>query len=213
MTFLALDVTGDVEITHGTANGLNVIYASLQATHIRNMMLHALRQVAPPANVHLVPSNVVYQHPTVRDLAAFASQVSRSANASADTNTDETRRQGVLKLVTKYTQDWPMHKPANDATNPMDEIILLTGSTGALGSQLLVQLLTMPSVSRIYAFNRPARQSSRDRHMEAFRNRGNDVALLESEKLVYIEGDTAVNGFNIRPQLFAEVLHATSSNN
>ena len=213
MTFLALGVTGDVEIIHGTANGLNVIDASLKATHIRNMMLHALRQVALPANVHMVPSNVVYQHPTVRDLAAFASQVSRSANASVDTNTDEARRQSVLKLVTKYTQDWAMHKPANDATNPMDEIILLTGSTGALGSLLLVQLLTMPSVSRIYAFNRPAQQSSRDRHLEAFRNRGNDVALLESEKLVYIEGDTAVNGFDIRPQLFAEVLHATSSNN
>ncbi|KAF8514478.1 hypothetical protein JB92DRAFT_2789445 [Gautieria morchelliformis] len=178
---------------------------SLQATYIRNTILHALRQVAPLTSVQNVPSNIVYQHPTIHQLAAVAAQVSRSATASVGINTDEERSRRLLKLVAKYTHDWPKHQPADDATNPTDETILLTGSTGGLGSQILAQLVAMPSVSRIFAFNRPARKSSRERHSEAFLDRGNDVTLLDSEKIVYVEGDTSVKGFNIKPELFAEI--------
>jgi Male sterility protein len=184
---------------------MGTIFDSLQATYIRNTLVHALRQVAPPAKIQMVPSNAVYQHPTIRDLAQFACQVTRSANASVDIDTDEAKRQRLLDLVAKYTQDWPVHRPAKDAINLTDETVLLTGSTGGLGSQLLAQLVAMPSVSRIYAFNRPAQKSSRDRHVEAFVGRGNNVALLDSEKIVYVEGDTAVDGFNIQPELFTEV--------
>jgi Male sterility protein len=187
-------------------NTLMVMFHSLQATYIRNTLLHALRQVAPPAKIQMVPSNAVYQYPTIRDLAQFACQVTRSANASGDIDTDEAKRQRLLNLITKYTQDWPVHRPAKDAINLTDETVLLTGSTGGLGSQLLAQLVAIPSVSRIYAFNRPAQKSSRDRHVEAFVGRGNNVALLDSEKIVYVEGDAAVYGFNIQPELFAEVL-------
>ena len=178
---------------------------SLQATHIRNTVLHALRQVGPLAKVQRVPSNVVYQHPTIRDLAAFAAKVSHSPNASVDFDAGEAREQRLLKLVGKYSGRWPLHRPTKDAINHTDETILLTGSTGGLGSQLLAQLVAMPSISRIYAFNRPAQKSSRDRHFEAFLGRGNDVALLDSEKIVYVEGDADVEGFNIQPALFAEV--------
>ena len=167
-------------------------------------MIHALRQVAPPANVQKVPSNVVYKYPTIRGLALFATQLSRST-ASLDIDTEEARKQRLLRLVTKYTQAWPEHRSTKVDINPAEEVILLTGSTGGLGSQLLAQLVTMSTVSRIYTFNRPAQKSSRDRHSEAFLDRGNEVALLESQKIIYVEGDTAVEGFNIKPELFSEV--------
>jgi len=164
-----------------------------------------LRQVSSLENVQKVPSNVVYQHPTIRLLAAFASQVSRSEITSVDIHTEEARDHRLLELVTKYTHEWPKHTPASSSIYPNNETILLTGSTGGLGSQLLAQLVAIPSVSRIFAFNRPARKSSRDRHLEAFFDRGNDASLLDSEKIIYVEGDTAVKGFNIKPEMFAEV--------
>jgi hypothetical protein len=179
---------------------------SLQATYIRNTLLHALRQIAPLTNVQNVPSNFVYQHPTIRGLATYAAGVSRTA-ATVEIDAEAARIKRLDAMVTEYTQNWPVHRPSKDVRDPTSETILLTGSTGGLGSQLLAQLVVMPSVSRIYAFNRPGRdgKTSRDRHLDAFLDRGNDVTLLDSAKIVFIEGDTAVDGFGIDPQLFKEV--------
>lgn len=107
--------------------------------------------------------------------------------------------------VWKFTQNWPTHRPAQSSVEVDGEVILLTGSTGGLGSQLLAQLITMPSVTRIYAFNRPSSKPSRQRHVEAFTDRGNDLSLLDSEKIVYVEGDTSVQGFSIENGLLKEV--------
>ncbi|KAF8490104.1 hypothetical protein JB92DRAFT_1336320 [Gautieria morchelliformis] len=100
---------------------------------------------------------MLYISTTIHQLAAVAAQVSRSAMASVDLCTNKERSRRLLKLVAKYMHNWPKHQPADDATNPTDETILLTGSTGGLGSQILAQLVAMLSVSRIFAFNRPAR--------------------------------------------------------
>ncbi|KAF8581951.1 hypothetical protein K439DRAFT_1662052 [Ramaria rubella] len=62
----------------------------------------------------------------------------------------------------------------------------------------------MPSVSCIYAFNWPGWKTSHERQLDAFLDRGNDIALLNSEKIIYVEGDSAVEGFNIKPELFEE---------
>jgi len=115
--------------------------------------------------------------------------------------------------MSKYSQNWPIHHPSKDSANPSSEVVLLTGSTGGLGSQLLAQLVVMPTVSRIYAFNRPAGdgRTSRDRHLEAFLDRGDDTALLDSEKITFVEGDTAVEGFAIRGELLKEIRNSVTT--
>ncbi|KAF8576894.1 acetyl-CoA synthetase-like protein [Ramaria rubella] len=181
---------------------------SLQATYIRNTILHALRQVAPAANVLKAPSNFVYQHPTVRTLAVFAARISHTT-AISDIKSEAERRERLQDFVARYTQNWPVHRPSEN--DPTTETIILTGSTGGLGSHILAQLLTMPSVSRVYAFNRPGRKTSHERHFEAFLDRGIDITLLKSEKIVYVEGDSAVEGFNIKTELFEEIRDSVTS--
>jgi len=87
------------------------------------------------------------------------------------------------------------------------EIILLTGSTGGLGAAILAQLLTTPSVSRVYALNRRSGNGKtlRARHVEAFAERGLDAALLESAKVVFVEGDTAVEKLGTSKELYEEI--------
>ncbi|KIJ25888.1 hypothetical protein M422DRAFT_273122 [Sphaerobolus stellatus SS14] len=179
---------------------------SLQATYIRNTLLHGLRQVAPISIVQKIPSNFVYQHPTVNDLAQLVANASQS-NDGSSTQADPAaeRLQHIQNVVQKYTQNWPVHKPAEPPIKGEGEVVLLTGSTGGLGSQILAQLVTLPSITRIYAFNRPSKKSSLERHIEAFTDRGNDLSLLDSGKIVYVEGDTAVEGFAIDPELFKEI--------
>ncbi|KIJ49892.1 hypothetical protein M422DRAFT_246262 [Sphaerobolus stellatus SS14] len=179
---------------------------SLQATYIRNTLLHGLRQVASISTIQKIPSNFVYQHPTVNDLAQLISNASQSKDGfSTQVDPAAERLQHIQDVVRKYTQSWPVHKPAEHPIKGEGEVVLLTGSTGGLGSQILAQLVTLPSITRIYAFNRPSKKSSLERHIEAFTDRGNCLSLLDSEKIVYVEGDTAVEGFAIEPELFKQI--------
>jgi len=92
---------------------------------------------------------------------------------------------------------------------PDKRVILVTGTTGSLGSQLLVDLLCDESVEKAYTFNRPALgpngQSIFARHKERFVDRGLDVNLLVSEKLVLIEGKAAAPNLGLSEALYAEV--------
>jgi hypothetical protein len=137
------------------------------------------------------------------------SKISQGNKTLTKVDPKHERQQGLLNMIKKYTQNWPAHRPRN-ATVPgqessSDEVILLTGSTGGLGSQNLAQLVAMPSVSRVYAFNKPPQKSLYDRHLESFVDRGNDISLLWSDKIVYVEGDTSVIGFNIKSELYNKV--------
>ncbi|GJJ05927.1 putative NRPS-like protein biosynthetic cluster [Clathrus columnatus] len=170
---------------------------SLQATYIRNTLLHALRQVAPLPNIRNLPSSFVYQSPTISALSQLIAQASRSEIYHHHTDTLERRTKRLENMIQQYTSNWPVHHPQKEYVND-EEVMLLTGSTGGLGSQLLVQLVEIPTVTKIYALNRPGGgKSSYERHVEAFEDRGNDIELLNSPKIVFLEGDTSVSGFAI----------------
>ena len=83
--------------------------------------------------------------------------------------------------------------------------VLLTGSTGNLGSYILKTLLRDPKILRIYAFNRHSSHQPLDRHIERFENNGFDKAWLTSDKLTFVEGDTSQDDLGIEPSLFNEV--------
>ncbi|KAF7360648.1 General substrate transporter [Mycena venus] len=99
----------------------------------------------------------------------------------------------IESLVTKHTSSLIPPVPfAGDL-----QIVLLTGSTGNLGSQILASLLQDDRVVRVYALNRPSASgfttegsSFVQRHTAAFLNRGLDIKLLNSPKLHFVQGQT-----------------------
>ncbi|GJJ05917.1 putative secondary metabolism biosyntheticenzyme [Clathrus columnatus] len=185
---------------------------SLQATYIRNTLLHALRQVAPLPNIRNLPSSFVYQSPTINALSQLIAQASRSEIYHHHTDTLERRTKRLENMIQQYTSNWPEHHPQKEYVND-EEVILLTGSTGGLGSQLLAQLVEIPTITKIYALNRPGGgKSSYERHVEAFEDRGNDVEILNSSKIVFLEGDTSVSGFAISDaKLFDEMRNSVTT--
>ena len=118
------------------------------------------------------------------------------------------RGQELQALVNKFTQGFPSHLTLNGSASlvPHENVYLLTGTTGCLGSNMLAQLLEAPATTRVYAFNRPSKSSTlRARQLSAFRQRGLNADLLTSEKLVYVEGDLSTPGFALDQKLYGEV--------
>jgi len=96
---------------------------------------------------------------------------------------------------------------ANESSRE-DHVVVLTGSTGSLGSYLLASLLQREDVSVIYAFNRPSKGSTlpiQRRQSSRFEDRGLDVTLLQSEKLVYVENDTSHDYLGLDVELYQKV--------
>lgn len=85
-------------------------------------------------------------------------------------------------------------------------IVLLTGSTGNLGSDLLAFLCSDANVTKIYTLNRrSSKQSIFQRHTEQLNSKSVDAGFLKSEKIVFLQGDTALPNFDLDLNVYQEV--------
>ncbi|EIW80241.1 acetyl-CoA synthetase-like protein [Coniophora puteana RWD-64-598 SS2] len=216
-------------------------FDSLTATYLRNRIIGALR-TDTDANVRTraaqsVPQNIVFQNPTIRQLAGAVVRIAASAapNSAAVTSAsgdlpalvekeleeEKTRRvKAIEAMIEKYTQD--LTGPAAGAARDVIPLsgqnkatVLLTGSTGGLGSHLLAHLLVDERVERVYAFNRPAAsagagKTSLERQTAAFLDKDLAAALLASEKLKFVEGVLAEEKLGLGESVYDELRNSVT---
>lgn len=87
-------------------------------------------------------------------------------------------------------------------------VIILTGSTGHLGAEILQGFLRDPRLERVYALNRSSPHGGRtiqERHADRFRDQGLDARLLRSAKLVHVQTDVATTRLGLSDELYDEV--------
>lgn len=60
-------------------------------------------------------------------------------------------------------------------------------------------------MDRIYAFNRPSQQLILQRHQGQFKEQGLDLGLLESPKLVFVEGNADKEKLGLPDAIYEEV--------
>ncbi|CUA70557.1 L-aminoadipate-semialdehyde dehydrogenase large subunit [Rhizoctonia solani] len=95
----------------------------------------------------------------------------------------------IHSLIRKYGSKWPNH--GDRIIQPVSkERVVVTGTTGALGSYLLSQLLKSDRVEKVWALNRKSSKgNSREREISSFEDKRLDTGLLNSEKLVFVDAD------------------------
>jgi hypothetical protein len=186
-------------------------FYSLSATYLRNRILGALRKSFDPeakeAAPH-IPPNVIFENPTIQLLSSRIAALVNDNGAGQGVDFIEQHKQAINAMIEKYSVglDGPVDGvlPSSQLVEPA--VVLLTGSTGGLGSFLLSELLTSPVVQHVFAFNRPSSTKSiEERQKAAFRDRGLQVDLLESNKLVYIEADASLEKCGLSPAQYEEV--------
>jgi male sterility protein len=174
---------------------------SLSATILRRRITSALQSSEKTkAAVTFINQNTVYTYPTIDRLTNYLVSLVADPNWTEDVKSHVDQ---IENMIAQYSNPWPM---VNGNAEP-GTVVLLTGSTGNIGSHILEALLRDPRILRIYAFNRPSpRQVSLlDRHRERFEDKGFDKALLASEKLVFLEGDASQNDLGVPSLVFNEV--------
>ncbi|KAJ7198969.1 hypothetical protein GGX14DRAFT_525295, partial [Mycena pura] len=204
-----------VELAAGLADADEIVpdvdlfrqgFDSLSVTVLQLRILGALRSASDPSvrkAADGLTQNLIYSYPTILQLSTFLRGLvlGLSDNAADPKEVLETM---ILKHTAGLVQ--PVAPPSDSAGIP--GVILLTGSTGSLGSQILSSLLRDDRVAKIYAFNRPSVDgavSSAKRHLVAFNTRGLDAELLTSPKLVFVEGQTDAKSLGLSGDIYKEI--------
>ncbi|KAE9396160.1 acetyl-CoA synthetase-like protein [Gymnopus androsaceus JB14] len=165
-------------------------FDSLSATILRLRLVGALRKSDSAALAATITQGIVYSYPTIGMLVdVLAKLVDGSTGAP---NVSKTHEESMEEMISKYSQGLDASLPEPIQIDPTQHYILLTGSTGNLGAQLLQSLLLNNSVARVYTLNRPSTKATMyERHRARFQDKALDISLLSSPKLVYLSGETS----------------------
>ncbi|SJK98376.1 uncharacterized protein ARMOST_01641 [Armillaria ostoyae] len=180
---------------------------SLQATWIQNTLLQAIRATA--SHRQDTDASFVYKHPTIGQLNQYIQSLALGTSIRVDISPLES----MEAMVDKYTDDFPERRPHTLPTpGPKAIVVLVTGSTGGLGSYLLAELIKDPSVSRIYAINRPSGgvDGLWQKQRRAFMERGIDTALLKSSKIDLLEGDLSSPQLGLPESSYRDMLRSVT---
>lgn len=97
----------------------------------------------------------LYAHPTVQKLSEATYKRLNLQEIEEENGPKQSRIATMANLVQSFTRDLP-NTPSRGTRLPLSSKlnILLTGSTGSLGTHLLQSLLDDPAISKVYCLNR-----------------------------------------------------------
>lgn len=147
-----------------------------------------------------VPTRVIYTHPSLRRLTAYIYAKLGEADKS-------TYQNGVLNMESlwkKYTTDLPQSKEGREDPLDDNQTILLTGSTGNLGSYLLDSLINNPAVKKVVCLNR-TEDGGVVRQKKAMRERGLSDPSDES-KVEFLRVDMSEPDFGLGEETYSQLL-------
>lgn len=185
---------------------------NLSATFLRSQIIGSLRSSSDrdvQASASRIDQNIVFLSPSIRQLARSVVHAVLHGNSptSVDVNVE------IESMVEKYSVGFSGDS-VRDASAILvngrsrnNHVVILTGSTGGLGSYLLASLLQREDVSVVYAFNHSLRgaASIQERQKNVFDDCGLDVTILQSEKLVYVETDTSSDDLDLEKELYQKI--------
>ncbi|KAH9933650.1 male sterility protein-domain-containing protein [Epithele typhae] len=118
--------------------------------------------------------------------------------------------EALRALANRYSQDIPPRpSPLRHRAQGGKDVILVTGTTGNFGCDLLEALLTDDGVELVYALNRGG-SNALERQKAAFHSRELDADLLESPKFRMVEGDISRPDFGLQPELLDEIRNSVT---
>lgn len=180
---------------------------SLGATILRRRIVNALKSDLKTQKAsQLVTQSTVYSHPSINKLSEFLVGVIADPDtfALASNKVD-----AIESMITKYSTGLSEPIPSGPSLKPIveDAVVLLTGSTGNLGAQLLESLLRDSRVKTVYTLDRPSSgtKTLRDRQAERFADKGLDLNLLNSPRLVALQGEASQANLGLDPTVYNEV--------
>lgn len=149
---------------------------------------------------HVCDARTVYANPTVAKLTSTITAIVMGQRSSPDIPSSPGER--MNRLYAQLSADIPL-SVRTPLSPPSDKfVVLLTGSTGSVGSYILTCLDQDPRISRIYCLNRgPASQA---RQKDSLAAKG--LRLTCPDKITYLDADITKSRFGLSVQEHLQLL-------
>lgn len=148
---------------------------SRQLTQLHHFIVHGANPYAKK-----LPLDFVYTESSIRQLSAFLMRKDPTCVASA--MEDALTLESLMKEVVLPFMPRPQ-------TSDLQATVLLTGSTGSLGSHVLAHLISMPTVVRVVCLNREAHDAPSSRQFECNQIKGAPIAAEMRGKIEILAAD------------------------
>ncbi|KAL1643566.1 putative NRPS-like protein biosynthetic cluster [Didymella pomorum] len=148
-----------------------------------------------------VTAPIIYSNPSVNRLAQALSQSVGKSNGSQALPLS--REEKMDRMVRKYTTDMVRQKRSVSERKPLKKhTVVITGSTGSLGTHILEQLLAIPEVERVYCLNRS--DNAEHRTMEAFSKHSHNATSMS--KVEFIKTDFGSDKLGLTDEVYTCLL-------
>lgn len=155
---------------------------SLQVTIAVQKIKATLRVRKVNVNWESINPQFIYSSPTSSDLADAINKLINSGNSGPNGSADDIsqRLTRIRQVLERHIAAIPTKLDVDEKPKADSSTVLLTGSTGSLGSYLLTTLLASPIVSKVICLNRSI--ESEKRQKASHNSRGLPIPWENEEK-------------------------------
>ena len=176
---------------------------SLQVIQTARYLKAGLKKAGMKAD-EVAPS-FIYTNPTILKLSSAIGTLGQGSQ-KAEESQEQTRMDLMEAMTTKYSSfpsnDDLTQRP-NNSRKDRPGVLVLTGSTGALGSYLLKAFLAIGSVSRIYCLNRALDPERRQKSVNASRGLRTN---WDDERVTFLTSDFAKDNLGLEQDMYEEIV-------
>lgn len=197
-------------------HGLDSLTVTLLLGKIKGAMIASSDDEVRRA-AECLTQQAIFAHPTARQLGGYLlGLVERDSNSEGSGFTEssaETSQTTGQSMVERYSETLCACPASRIDALPL-ECVLLTGTTGALGSHLLALMLGEDKVKRVWALNRLPKSgapSTIQRQRRSFEERMFDTQLLDHPKLTMLECDFSDGRLGLSDQQYGDMQNAVTT--
>ncbi|KAJ4413894.1 putative NRPS-like protein biosynthetic cluster [Gnomoniopsis sp. IMI 355080] len=189
----------------------NIFSVGVDSRHTINtarLIRASLEAIGHAAGPDALGPRVIYNNPTCRRLAQYIFHcfLQTKEAVEGESNQEQYELDIMKALHTKYTRDLPKAKPGRPGISSHNQTLILTGSTGMVGSHLLNSLAQEASVSRIICLNR-ASDGGTLQQAHSMTQRG--LPSTYKTKAEFYHADTSLPSFGLSEIIYSNLLDAT----
>ncbi|KAJ5364757.1 uncharacterized protein N7496_010470 [Penicillium cataractarum] len=171
---------------------------SLMTIQIAKILQQGLQQHRTETKEGTITPQVIYANPTVDGLARFIHGI-----LEGTIDDDIPRNEKIHQLIQKYTANLIAdcdRQPPSQPEHP--SVVVLTGSTGSLGTYLLHDLIKTPTIAKVYCLNR---SDAETRQKNSFSEKGLNVSPDEWAKIEFLKASLGEPQLDLEPAKYEEI--------
>ncbi|KAK4195711.1 hypothetical protein QBC40DRAFT_18157 [Triangularia verruculosa] len=174
---------------------------SMQVINLSRLLRAGLETAGVTIDSSALATRVIYGNPTAKRLSEYVWSVVNKEGKDATVGEPDHEEHAMEALLEKYTHDMPPGRIDKPAPADQDQVIVITGTTGALGSYMLDICTSCPRVRKVICLNRAA--NGQERQLKSMRERGLTTDLSKAE---FLHADMSLFDLGLGVEIYNRLL-------